>query len=263
MRFSKWHALGNAYLLIERADLERALTEEAVRRLCDVHFGVGSDGIVEVASVDGPEADVVIWNPDGTKAEFSGNGARIAASWLARRAGTDSVRLRFGERVVEASVHGLSVEVDVGDVRVGERDVLDLHGDPLDFTPVSVGNQHAVVRLDFDENDVQFYGPVLERDSRFPGGTNVQLVRVLDPGEILVAVWERGAGATLSSGSSAVAAAAACMANGWCESPLTVRFPDGGELRVELAEGAPRWFTARLTGPVEEILVGELTGSYT
>ena len=259
MRFSKWHALGNAYLLIERAELERELTEDAVRRLCDVHFGVGSDGIIEVFAVNGAEAAAAVWNPDGTRAEFSGNGARIAALWLARRAQADAVRLRFGERLVDARVHGESVELEIGDVRVGSRDVLELHGEPLEFTPVSVGNQHAVMRIDFDENDVEFYGPLLQDDERFPHGTNVQLVRVLGPGEIAVAVWERGAGATLSSGSSAVAAAAAAVANGWCESPVLVSFKNAGDLEVNLSEGAPRWFSARLVGPAEKIFDGELS----
>ena len=254
MRFSKWHALGNAYLLVERVELRRELDPDASRRLCDVHFGVGADGIVEIAAADGAEADVVIWNPDGTTAPFSGNGARIAALWLGRRSGADHVRLRFGARHVEARLRGFDVELDVGRVEVGARDQLEVHGEPLEFTPVAVGNQHAVVRLDFDENDVGFYGPLIQSDARFPDGTNVQLVRVLGPHEIVVGVWERGAGATLSSGSSAVAAAAAAYANGWCESPITVAFPQAGELLVEIGDD----FRARLLGPAEPIFRGEV-----
>lgn len=256
MRFSKWHALGNAYLLIERGELQRELDADASRQLCDVHFGVGADGIVEIAAVDGAEAEVVIWNPDGTTAAFSGNGARIAALWLGRRSGANLVRLRFGARDVHARLRGSDVELDVGRVEVGARDQLEVHGEPLEFTPVAVGNQHAVVRLDFDENDVGFYGPLIQSDARFPDGTNVQLVRVLGRHEILVGVWERGAGATLSSGSSAVAAAAAAYANGWCESPVTVAFPQAGELLVEIGDD----FHARLLGPAEQILRGELVG---
>ena len=258
MRFSKWHALGNAYLLVERAELADDLTEETVRLLCDVHFGVGSDGVLEIVSVSGAEADVVVWNPDGSRAEFSGNGARIAARWLAARAGTESVRLRFGERVVDAAIRGPHVEVDVGEVRVGEPDVLDVHGEAIPFTPVSVGNQHAVLRLDFDENDAEFYGPLLQGDTRFPRGTNVQLVRVVGRDELMVSVWERGVGATLSSGSSAVAAAAAAVADDWCDSPVTVGFPQAGDVRVELYPASPRSFHARLTGAVEEVCRGEV-----
>jgi diaminopimelate epimerase len=253
MRFSKWHALGNAYLLVERADVGRALTGDLARRLCDVHFGIGADGVVEVVHADGTTAEVAIWNSDGSTAEFSGNGARIAARWLAERGGADAVRLRVGERDVEAQMRDENVDLDVGEVNVGPPDVLDLHGEPLSFTPVSLGNQHAVLRLDFDEIDARFYGPLLQRDPRFPGGTNVQLVRVLGPHELRIAVWERGAGATLSSGSSAVAAAAAAVSNGWCESPVTVSFPGAGDLLVELDSG----LRARLTGPAEEICRGE------
>src|ERR671939_1102425 len=87
MRFSKWHGLGNDYLLVERAELPVPLTPERVRRLCDYHFGVGSDGILEVVSANGAQADVVIWNPDGSTAALSGNGTRIAARWLPGRGG--------------------------------------------------------------------------------------------------------------------------------------------------------------------------------
>jgi diaminopimelate epimerase len=254
MRFSKWHALGNAYLLVERAELDRPLSAELVQRICDCRFGVGADGVVEIASEEGAEAEVAIWNPDGSSAEFSGNGARIAARWLGRRAEAETVQLRFGERVVAARMRGDDVEIDVGPVQVGETEELDVHGEALEFTPVSLGNQHAVIRLEFDENDVAFYGPLVQSDARFPGGTNVQLVRVLGQNELEVGVWERGAGATLSSGSSAVAAAAAAVANGWCESPVQVRFRGAGELLVELDAD----LTARLVGPAEEICRGEI-----
>ena len=83
MRFSKWHALGNSYLLVERAELETPLAPDDARRLCDPHRGVGADGVLEIVEVRGPEAEVVVWNPDGSTAELSGNGARIAAAWLA------------------------------------------------------------------------------------------------------------------------------------------------------------------------------------
>ena len=94
MKLSKWHGLGNDYLLVERAELPVPLTPERVQRICDYHFGVGSDGILEVVSADGDTAEVVIWNPDGSVAELSGNGTRIAARWLARRGGADEVRIR-------------------------------------------------------------------------------------------------------------------------------------------------------------------------
>src|ERR671929_1673431 len=115
MRLEKWHGLGNDYLLVERAELPLPLTPDRVRRICDYHFGVGSDGILEVVSADGDRAEVVIWNPDGSTAELSGNGTRIAARWLARRTGVDEVRIAVGEREVHARMRGgLEVEMDMG-----------------------------------------------------------------------------------------------------------------------------------------------------
>ena len=121
MRFSKWHGLGNDYLLVQRAEIGTPLTEEQVRRLCDYHFGVGSDGVLEVLSANGDAAEVVIWNPDGSTAELSGNGTRIAARWLARRSGADTVRIRVGPREVVARMRGgQDVEMDMGAVEVQE-----------------------------------------------------------------------------------------------------------------------------------------------
>src|ERR671937_133247 len=104
MKLSKWHGLGNDYLLVERAELASPLTREQVRRLCDYHFGVGSGGILEVLETGDSTADVVIWNPDGSTAELSGNGTRIAARWLARRSGAETVRIRVGPREVVARI---------------------------------------------------------------------------------------------------------------------------------------------------------------
>jgi diaminopimelate epimerase len=249
MRLSKWQALGNDYLLVERAELTEPLTPELVRRLCDHHYGVGSDGLLELVSVDGASADLRIWNPDGSTAELSGNGARIAAAWLSRRSDAERVELRVGGRVVEGLVRGdRVVELDVGAVEVGERETLELGDEQVEFTPVSVGNPHAVVRREPESRELRRLGPQIERHARFPMRTNVQLVRVDGAHDITVGVWERGAGETLSSGTSSVAAAAAAVANNWCESPVEVHLA-GGDLRVELDAG----YHARLIGPAVEI----------
>ena len=274
MRFSKWHGLGNDYLLVQRADLGTPLTEDQVRRLCDYHFGVGSDGVLEVVSADGEEAtggagaagtpsggaaesapwaEVVIWNPDGSTAELSGNGTRIAARWLARRSGADTVRIRVGPREVVARMRGgLDVAMDMGPVEVGDPESLEVAGETLEFTPASVGNPHAVVRREPDRESLLRLGPEIENHNRFPERTNVQLVRVDGPNDLTVAVWERGAGETLSSGTSAVATAGVAVTRGWCESPVTVHLA-GGDLVVELDEA----MEARLTGPAQEIFSGE------
>ena len=255
MRFSKWHGLGNDYLLVERADVGSPLEPALVRRLCDYHLGIGSDGVLEVLAAEGPRADIVIWNPDGSTAELSGNGTRIAARWLARRSGAEEVVVAVGPREVRARLHGgLEVEMDVGPVEVGPTESLDVDGTSLEFTPVSVGNPHAVIRRDPERADLLRLGPLVENHRRFPDRTNVQLVRVDSPSETTVGVWERGAGETLSSGTSAVAVAGASVANGWCESPVTVHLA-GGDLLVELDER----LHARLTGPAQEICRGEVS----
>jgi diaminopimelate epimerase len=151
------------------------------------------------------------------------------------------VSLKVGERHVSATVDGDNVTLDVGGVTVGEPEAID----GVEFTPVSVGNPHAVVR--HDPSDIRRLGPRIENHPRFPERTNVQLVRVDGEHDLTVAVWERGAGETTASGSSAIAAAAASIANGWCTSPVTVHMP-GGDLYVELAEGR-----AQLTGPAVEL----------
>ena len=255
MQFSKWHGLGNDYLLVEQADLAVPLEPAFVQRLCDYHLGIGSDGILEVLAAEGPRAEIVIWNPDGSTAELSGNGTRIAARWLARRSGAEEVVVAVGPREVRARLRaGHEVETDMGHVEVGPTESLDVDGTSLEFTPVSVGNPHAVIRRDPERAELLRLGPLVENHNRFPARTNVQLVRVDSPSEATVGVWERGAGETLSSGTSAVAVAGASVANGWCESPVTVHLA-GGDLLVELDER----LHARLTGPAQEICRGEVS----
>jgi diaminopimelate epimerase len=253
--FAKWHGLGNDYLLVERAALGAPLTPELVRRICDYHFGVGSDGVLEVVAVEGPRADVVIWNPDGSTAELSGNGTRIVARWLAARAGLEEVAVAVGPReVVARMADGLEVETSMGPVEVGARETLAVDGERVEFTPVSVGNPHAVIRRDPDPAEVRRLGPLVENHARFPERTNVQLVRVDSEQEVEVGVWERGAGETLSSGTSACAVAAAAVANGWCRSPVTVHLV-GGDLVVALDDS----LQATLTGPAQEICTGHVS----
>jgi len=228
MRSSKWHALGNVYLLVEQAE---PLAPEDARELSR-----DTDGVLEVRG-----NQVTVWNPDGSVAEMSGNGARIAAAWYARETGSPQVQFRIGERDVNAVVDGDNVVLDAGRVEVGEPETID----GLELTPVSVGNPHAVVR--HDPGDIRRLGPLIENHPRFPERTNVQLVQVDGEHDLTVAVWERGAGETTASGSSAIAAAAAAVARGWCTSPVTVHLP-GGDLYVELDDGE-----ARLTGPAVEL----------
>jgi diaminopimelate epimerase len=224
MRSSRWHAHGNVYLVHEGDSSGVDLT--------------GTDGAVEVERVDGDDVYVAIVNPDRSRAEMSGNGTRIAAAWLMERTGAAVARVHVGPRVVEVHRAGAGLyEADMGEVEVFPRETIA----GIELTPVSVGNPHAVVVGDPDE--IGRIGPLLETDPRFPERTNVQVVRVDDPGEVTARVWERGVGETSASGSSAVAVAAATHEEG----EVLVHFP-GGDLRVALHGGR-----ARLTGPAEPV----------
>jgi len=233
MRFSRWRAAGNEYLLVERAELGGPLTSERVQ----AEVG-GADGILEVVDADGGTAEIVIWNADGSVAEMSGNGTRIAALWLAERSGEANVRIRVGAREVVATISADGeIEQELGPVEVYEAERVA----GFDVTLVSVGNPHAVVVGNPD--DLPLIGPLLETHPRFPERTNVQVARVDAPGQVTARVWERGVGETRSSGTSAVAVAAATHDEG----EVVVSFP-GGPLHVRL-DGGRAW----LTGPAERV----------
>jgi diaminopimelate epimerase len=221
MTSSRWHAHGNVYLVAETG--EYTLDGDL-------------DGVMQILEVDGDDVTVAIVNPDGSLAEMSGNGTRIAAAWLIDRTGSDVARVHVGSRLVEVRRVGERLyESDMGAVTVGARELV---GD-IELTTVDVGNPHAVV--EGDPADLLTIGPLLETHPRFPNRTNVQVVRVDAPGEVTARVWERGVGETTASGSSAVAVAAATHGEG----DVLVHFP-GGDLRVRLHGGR-----ATLVGPAE------------
>jgi diaminopimelate epimerase len=198
----------------------------------------GTDGAVEVLAVDGDDVTIGIVNPDGSRAEMSGNGTRIAAAWLMSRTGSTQARVHVGPRtvVVRRTEDGL-YESELGQVEVGVAEVVD----GVELIPVVVGNPHAVVVG--DPSRIRELGPRLEGHPRFPQRTNVQVATVERPGEVTARVWERGVGETSASGTSAVAVAAATHREG----EVVVHFP-GGDLRVRLQDGR-----ARLTGPAEPL----------
>jgi diaminopimelate epimerase len=230
MRSSKWSAHGNVYLLVE----DEGVTPERAQELSAAYE---TDGVLEVLDVHGAQAEISVWNPDGSRAELSGNGTRIAARWLAEREGAGVVRIRVGDRVTKARIAGDLVEQELGRVEVGAPEEIE----GIELVPVSVGNPHAVVRG--DPAEVGRIGPLLERHPRFPKGTNVQIARVVGPGRVTARVWERGVGETQSSGTSAVAVAAATQGEGETE----VTFP-GGTLHVRIKDGR-----AFLTGQAKRL----------
>lgn len=227
MTSSCWDAQGNIYLVTDESltpDLVRARVGE-------------TDGIIEVFRAGDDWVEIAIWNPDGSRAEMSGNGTRIAARWLAAQTSSENVTVRVGPRDVPARMlAGGLVEQDLGAVVVGEPE--EVAG--IALVAVDVGNPHAVVNG--DPARLPEVGPLLEVHPRFPRRTNVQVARVVGDDLIEARVWERGAGETASSGSSAVAIAAV-----FGISPVTVRFP-GGDLGVRFEDGR-----AYLTGPAVRV----------
>jgi len=231
MTSSTWHALGNTYVVVEPKDGPL----DAVRARVLAH---GTDGVLEVLDRGADAVEIAIWNPDGSRAELSGNGTRIAAAWLAELTGASEITVDVAGRLVRAHLlESGEIEQEMGAVVVGEEETVD----GITFVPVTVGNPHAVVIG--DPAQIGAVGPILETHERFPERTNVQVARIDGPGEVTARVWERGVGETLSSGTSAVAVAAATHTDG----EIVVHFP-GGDLRVRLDQGR-----ATLYGTAERV----------
>ncbi len=283
LAFARGHGLGNDYIVLDAAALPWPLTPARVRRLCDRHRGIGSDGIL-LGHLDGPPFRLEIFNPDGTTAEKSGNGLRIFGAFLHRRGlvAGDAFTVRLPRDEVTMTIQAapatgildITVEMGRADFRgeavgftpvPGEalRTPLELpDGEVLEVNPVSLANPHCVVLLDgpLDRADFLRRGPQLATHAAFPAGTNVQLARVLGPDRLQAWIWERGAGETLASGSSACAVAAIATRLGLVSrgDELTVEM-EGGSVRVRVADD----YSVRLRGDVEIILEGELTEELT
>jgi diaminopimelate epimerase len=275
--FVKGHGLGNDYIVINGADLPRPLSARQVERICDRHWGAGSDGILLlVPAWGGADFGLRILNPDGSEAEKSGNGLRIFAKylWDHGHAKQETFTVDTGGGRVECRCHVESGRVNLVTVEMGRctfmapeipmngpaREVvnvpLQVDREMLAITAVSVGNPHCVIFTDhLDESLVRRLGPLVERHPAFPNRINVQWARVRSRSEVDILIWERGAGYTLASGSSSSAVACAAVKNGLCDhGPVTVRMP-GGTLGIEVR---PDW-SIRLQGPVEEVYTGTLS----
>lgn len=254
MRFEKFQAVGNAYLVIEGEGRDGGIPEADVRRICHPDFGAGSDGILEILPSQQAHARVRIYNPDGGQAEFSGNGSRIAVFYLCRRDSRDTVTVETVKGIVTGAVDGTSVTIDAGRAALTGDDHAPGDGRPPApaYTFVNVGNPHCVIRADdVDELDLAHLGPGIEHHAWFPNRVNVEFYRPMGPNDIRMRVWERGAGETLSSGSGSTAAAVAALTAGDVASPVTVH-TDGGTLVIEIDDE----LNIRMTGPVEPVLAG-------
>jgi len=273
MQFTKYQALGNDYLVLEEEHGAATLSPTAIRKLCDRHFGIGSDGILfRESNAERNEFRLRIFNPDGTEAEKSGNGLRIFARylWDHRLVSQEPFIVTTPGGAVRCQVteHGRTVSVEMGQVRFGSldipvlgpaRDVLRetmvIDGQTLEYSAATIGNPHCVIhRQHVSEAEARSLGPLVETDGRFPNRTNVQFMEILDRQNIRIEIWERGAGYTFASGSSSCAAAGVARRLGQCDSSITVHMP-GGSLAIEIDEG----FLIRMTGPVVKVAEGHLS----
>src|SRR3954471_13618698 len=256
MRIEKWQALGNHFLVVEREALPFPLTEARARLLCDGALGPGADG-VPAGSLGGEVAgSVVVHNRDGSIAEVSGNGTRIAAAYAAERLGRDrlAVQTGAGSGVALRRPDG-RLGVTMGRAALDGRQYAPVGESPeIDHRFVSIGNPHCVVSVD----DVAAFpldrtGPALEHHPWFPERTNVEVVHVQGPHELSLRVWERGVGETQACGTGACAAAVAAVVEGSCASPVTVAMPGGSvevvvgdDLELELLGTTGRVYAAEL-----------------
>jgi diaminopimelate epimerase len=260
MRFEKWQAAGNAYLVIERADLPAPLAPAHVVRICHPDLGAGSDGILVLDRIEPGHERVQILNPDGGEAEFSGNGSRIAAGYVANRDGCAAVVLETLKGTVAGTVDGGSVTIDAGTAALDGPDHRPDGGEPPApiYQFVTLGNPHCVIESEgVDGLDLAAVGRPIERHPWFPNRTNVEFYRPLGGNDIRMRVWERGAGETLSSGSGSSAAAVAAVVAGRAQSPVNVH-TDGGVLVVAVSDS----LAIRLTGPVQRVHRGEFSADF-
>ena len=273
MKFCKYHALGNDYLVINSQGLKFELTPEKIQKICDRHFGIGSDGIL--LGIIQPETNrfsLRIFNPDGSEAEKSGNGLRIFSRYLwdmglvknqpfliETIGGTvKSVVEKFGQmvRVEMGKVSFWSNDIPVsGEVREVINQRINVGDKEFNFSAATIGNPHCVIILpEVDSQIAKKYGSQIENHPLFPQRTNVQFMKILDRNNIQIEIWERGAGYTLASGSSSSAAAAVAYKLGLCDAKITVKMP-GGLISIQVNED----FNILMSGAVTQVASGKIS----
>lgn len=274
--FVKSHGLGNDYIILNQDDIKFPLTEKTIQKICDVHYGIGSDGILLKVPSLKANFGLRILNPDGSEAEKSGNGLRIFAKYLHdyKFAQEAIFTVETPGGLVRAQIikrengKAKTIKVDMGkaifhspDIPVlcDKEECIDetLHLEYKDYkiNCVSVGNPHCVILKDkLDEKEIKTFGREIEHHSMFPNRINVQFAKVVSPNEVEVLIWERGAGWTLASGSSSCAVAAIVVKRGLTGRNLTISMP-GGKLAIEIDES----WNLKMTGEVSEIASGFLS----
>lgn len=260
MHFTKMHGLGNDYLYVygEAPEDIAALS----RRLSDRHFGAGSDGMIYISPSAEADFKMRIFNADGSEAMMCGNGVRCVGKYVYDKGYTDKTFLKIetlsGVKFLQLHVAGgavKSVTVDMGEAAAQPERTLCVCGQTFTYTPVSVGNPHAVIFTD-DVGSVplETLGQAIERHPDFSGGVNVEFVQVLSDNALRMRVWERGSGVTMACGTGSCASVAAAVQKGYCPAgqPVTVRL-DGGALEITVSQEG----RVTMTGPAETVYEGE------
>ncbi len=275
--FVKSHGLGNDYIVLDEENLTFPLKEESIKTICDIHYGIGSDGILLKVNSDKADFGLKIFNPDGSEAEKSGNGLRIFCKFLYDYGYTDkrefTVETKGGivKATVEEVVNGRAkvITVDMGKAIFTSKDIpVDIDKEEcigekikvldreFEINCVSVGNPHCVIIVDElpTEKEVKKYGSLIEKNPIFPNRINVQFVKPIDKNKAEIRIWERGAGYTLASGSSSCAVASVLKKRGLSEGNIEIVMP-GGTLFIQIDD---KW-NIRMTGEVQEICSGVLS----
>ncbi|GAB6072832.1 diaminopimelate epimerase [Venenivibrio stagnispumantis] len=277
--FVKSHGLGNDYIVMDGEKIDFEITPDFIKKICDVHYGVGSDGLLLRYSSKVADAKIRIFNPDGSEAEKSGNGLRIFAKFLYDYGYVKKDRFYIETKtdIVEAFIEKSEnnkakiITIDMGKANFKSKEIpvnIDKEeclGEKVIFKDkefeincVSVGNPHCVIiRENLDENEIKEYGAIIENAPIFPNRINVQFAKPIDRNNVKILMWERGAGFTYASGSSSCAVASVLYKKGLINKDVNIHMP-GGTLKISISED----WKIKMTGEVKEICTGYLSDEF-
>jgi diaminopimelate epimerase len=275
--FVKGHGLGNEYIVFDQEQIRLKLTISNIQRLCNINFGIGSDGILLKVPSSKADFGFRVFNPDGSEAEKSGNGLRIFCKFLwdygyttnkqftvETKGGLVSARIEKTDARNKANL----VTVDMGSPTFKTKEIpaifpseeiiaekMGFGGREYEINCVSMGNPHCTIIKDtLNENEIKSIGSIIENHSMFPNRINVQFAKIISRNEVEILIWERGAGFTLASGSSSCAVSSVLYKRGLIDNKVTIKML-GGELMIEIQDN----WNIRMTGPVRQICEGTLS----
>lgn len=277
--FVKTHGLGNEYIVLDKEKINFNLTKKAIQRICNVNYGIGSDGILLKVKSNKADFGLRIFNPDGSEAEKSGNGLRIFCKYIydygLTKSEEFSVETKGGivnAKIIETSNKKAKlISVDMGKAVFNSKEIptnfitKEVMGEKLqvddreyEINCVSMGNPHCVIlKEELKIDEIKRYGKIIENHCQFPNRTNVQFAKVISRSEADILIWERGAGFTLASGSSSCAVASVLRKKNLIDNKVKIKML-GGELIIEIDEN----WNVKMTGEVRQIAEGTLSDEF-